>query len=307
MEGEHIMSIIRVNKKSGNYTIMCNEHLKDTKLSLKAVGLLSIMLSLPDDWKYSIDGLCKIRKEQKTSITSTLNELKEYGYVVVTKINPNKENGGKYEYIYDVYESPIYAKEFANRQCMGNQDIENQSIENLYLENLAIENQCLENQPQSITNKLNTNILNTKEENTKDKNLYASIIDYLNEKANRKFKVTEQTKKNINARVREGFKLEDFQYVIDVCILKWTGTEYEDYIQPSTLFNTKFSERRNWAMQNKPKQSSQREIQLPKYMEEQHKAEENKEEHHEQIGIEEIENEVELSNLEERIKRRYQK
>ena len=75
------MSKIRVNKTK-DYTVLSNHHLKNKNLSLKAKGLLSVMLSLPDDWDYSINGLSFICKENETAITSALDELKENGYLL---------------------------------------------------------------------------------------------------------------------------------------------------------------------------------------------------------------------------------
>ena len=70
------MAVIRVNK-SKNYTVMSNYHFKDKNMSLKAKGLLSMMMSLPDNWNYSVEGLVTICKESKTSIQSTLKELED--------------------------------------------------------------------------------------------------------------------------------------------------------------------------------------------------------------------------------------
>ena len=66
------MAKIRVNKTK-DYTILSNHHLKNKNLSLKAKGLLSVMLGLPDDWNYSINGLMAILKENETAIKSTLD------------------------------------------------------------------------------------------------------------------------------------------------------------------------------------------------------------------------------------------
>lgn len=137
------MTVIRVHKTK-DFTVMSNTHLKDTNLSLKAKGLQSVMLALSEDWEYSIQGLVSICKEQETAITSTLNELKEFGYVRVEKKYPTKENGGRIEYIYNIYENPT-------------QDIEKQDLENLGVECQGIENQAQLNTNKSITNKLNTN------------------------------------------------------------------------------------------------------------------------------------------------------
>ena len=116
------MSVIRVHK-SKNYTVMSNTHLRDKKLSLKAKGLLSVMLSLPDNWDYSIAGLVAISKENETAVKSALNELKDNNYVVVTKENPTKSNGGRIKYTYEVYEEP-------HKQRVDGQGLENLGVEN---------------------------------------------------------------------------------------------------------------------------------------------------------------------------------
>lgn len=72
-------------EKTKNYTIMSNYHLRDINLSLKAKGLLSFMLSLPEDWDYSLNGLVSVSKESKKAIRSILNELKENGYLIKNK------------------------------------------------------------------------------------------------------------------------------------------------------------------------------------------------------------------------------
>lgn len=142
--------IVRVNKTS-DYTTMSNIHLKDRNLSLKAKGLLSVILSLPPDWKYSIEGLTAISKEKESSIKSALNELKNNGYFVITKKMPNETTSGRIEYEWDFYERPFEQK----------QEHKKQALEILPLEILTLEKQGLENQGQ-----LNTNIVNTYIENT---------------------------------------------------------------------------------------------------------------------------------------------
>ena len=69
------MATFKINKNR-DFTIMSNFHLRDKNLSLKAKGLLSFMLSLPDDWDYSLKGLVSICKENKDAIRASLNELK---------------------------------------------------------------------------------------------------------------------------------------------------------------------------------------------------------------------------------------
>lgn len=144
------MAVLRINKTK-DYTVMSNAHFKEKEMSLKAKGLLSQMLSLPENWDYSISGLVAINKENESSIKSALNELKKFGYLVVTKKMPNETATGRIEYVYDIYEQP-YKK---------------QPIEKQEVENLPLEKQEVENQGQLSTYELNTNELSNKKTNTK--------------------------------------------------------------------------------------------------------------------------------------------
>lgn len=99
------LSVFRVHKTE-NYTVMSNHHLRNKDLSLQAKGLLSVILSLPPDWNYSIRGLASISKEGDKAIKSTLDELKEHGYLVVHRINPERGRN-RVQYEYDVYEEPL--------------------------------------------------------------------------------------------------------------------------------------------------------------------------------------------------------
>ena len=146
------MSVIRVNKNE-NYTHMSNYHFKEKNMSLKAKGLLSQMLSLPEDWDYSIAGLVAINKENESAIKNTLDELKEFGYLKVTKLMPNETESGRIEYVYDIFEKP------------QKQEGEKQGVENLGVEFLGLENQGQYNTNNKITN--NKIINNNKKEKYK--------------------------------------------------------------------------------------------------------------------------------------------
>lgn len=143
-------------QKTRDYTIMSNTHLRDKRLSLKAKGLLSVMLSLPDEWDYSIDGLVAISKENETAIKTTLKELKENGYLVITKDRTEK---GTYDYIYDIYEKPKG----------DNPGVEKPGVEKPPMDYPPTEEPWTENQPQLITKELNTKELNTKKGNSTPK------------------------------------------------------------------------------------------------------------------------------------------
>lgn len=133
------MAILRKNKKD-KYTVIDNAVFFDRELSYKAKGLLCQMLSLPDEWSFSIEGLTRLANDGKASVQSALTELKEAGYFYrVQKRNGNRISG--IEYV-------VSEVKFADSQHLGNQHLENQDTEN---------------PPQ-----LNTKELSTKKSNTKD-------------------------------------------------------------------------------------------------------------------------------------------
>lgn len=97
------MAVFRV-EKNRNYTVMSNYHLRDTHLSLKAVGLLSKMLSLTDEWNYTTRGLASICKEGVDAIGATLRELEACNYLVRTQLRDSKGRISDTEYV--IYEQP---------------------------------------------------------------------------------------------------------------------------------------------------------------------------------------------------------
>ncbi len=97
------MGVIRVNKTK-NYTVLSNYHFKEKDMSLKAKGLLSLMLSLPDDWNYSISGLVKLSKDGKDSVMSALSELEKFGYLHRSRVTNDKGQFSGVEY--NIFEQP---------------------------------------------------------------------------------------------------------------------------------------------------------------------------------------------------------
>lgn len=99
------MAVFRIEKNK-NYTVMANYHLRDITLSLKAKGLLSLMLSLPEDWDYTTKGLACICKDGVDSICSTVKELEKAGYVQRRRLR--NELGHLTEIEYTILEKPIH-------------------------------------------------------------------------------------------------------------------------------------------------------------------------------------------------------
>lgn len=132
------MSVYRRHKRT-DFSVIDNHVFKDKELTLKAKGLLTTILSLPEDWKYSIEGLTSLCADGTTSVTSALNELIDRGYIIRTQ---SVDESGRFNgYIYDIYEKP-------QEPCS---------------ENPITDNAITENPTVSNTNISNTKVLNTKE------------------------------------------------------------------------------------------------------------------------------------------------
>lgn len=86
-------------ERNRNFTVMCNHHLKNKELSLKAKGLLSIMLSLPDSWHYNIKGLASLSRDGIDAVRATLKELEAYGYVTRNRLRTPEGFLADMEYI----------------------------------------------------------------------------------------------------------------------------------------------------------------------------------------------------------------
>ena len=133
------MSVFKITKNN-NYTVMSNYHLRDKNLSYKAKGLLSFMLSLPDNWDYSMRGLEKISKENIKAIRTILQELEKNKYLVRTR---KQGEYGRFYYDYSIYETPYDLVPYYQKGYADNG-----------------------HSPKDI--QINTNIINTKEKIDKD-------------------------------------------------------------------------------------------------------------------------------------------
>lgn len=155
------MGVFRV-EKTKNYTVMSNYHFKDKKISWKAKGLLSTMLSLPEDWDYSIRGLEAMSTDGNKAVRSGLKELEENGYLTRTAIRDEK--GIIRDWDYTIYENPLenpnWSKEFAE---VLNPDVQNRQVESPEVQNAHVDKEHVENAHVEKDIQLNTNILNTKD------------------------------------------------------------------------------------------------------------------------------------------------
>lgn len=120
------MAVIRVNKTK-DFTVMSNAHFKEREMSLKAKGLLSLMLSLPDEWDYSIVGLATLSKDGDKGTRQALIELEKLGYV---KRTPAKDEKGRFAgYDYDIFENPLEKSPLTEKRSTEKRSTEKRSTE----------------------------------------------------------------------------------------------------------------------------------------------------------------------------------
>ena len=146
------MAVYRVNKTRG-YTVMANFHLRDKNLSLKAVGLLSKMLSFNDGWKFSTRGLAAICKEGPDAILTALRELEKNGYLV--RHQERNANGRMGSMVFEIYEEPQEVLPDTEKPHTENPDTVNPVTEQPHTEKSA-----QRNTEQVITQEENTNSSN---------------------------------------------------------------------------------------------------------------------------------------------------
>lgn len=143
------MAVFRV-EKTRDFTVMSNHHLRNKNLSLRAKGLLSVMLSLPEEWDYTLKGLAHISKEGVDAIRSAIKELEKFGYIERHRKRNKKGQLKTSEYI--IHELPILPEPKQTEPIL--------------------ENPTLDNPTQGKSTQLNTNKSNTEISNTDLLNTY---------------------------------------------------------------------------------------------------------------------------------------
>ena len=151
------MSVFRI-EKNRNYTVMSNYHFKDKTISLKAKGLLSQMLSLPENWDYTLKGLAHINMEKIDAIRSAVRELERAGYIVRSRVRDEKGHLRGNEYV--IFEMPppqsAPAEPVLDKPTLNKPTLENPTLD------ISIQGKpTLENPTQLNIYKTNNNKLNT--------------------------------------------------------------------------------------------------------------------------------------------------
>ena len=140
------MAVFRVERNTG-YTVMSNHHLRNKELTLKAKGLLSQMLSLPEDWDYTLAGLSHINREKIDAIREAVKELEKAGYIVRSRERDEKGRLRGADYV--IYEQP--QPPTSDLPTLENPTLDNPTLEKPTLENPTQLNKDILSKEQSIT------------------------------------------------------------------------------------------------------------------------------------------------------------
>ena len=186
------VAVYRVNKNRG-YTVMANFLLRDKSLSLKAVGLLSKMLSFNDGWKFSTKGLSAICKEGPDAILSALRELEKHGYLVRHRQRDGK--GRMSSTIFEIYEEP---QESTPEREMP------------HTENPCVEKPDVDNPRGDKSAQINTDQVITQERNTLSKNYQSINLDGMDRMDER-----EQYRELIRDNLEIDIRSQDRRYDLD--------------------------------------------------------------------------------------------
>ena len=152
------MAVFRVERNKG-YTVMSNHHLRNKELTLKAKGLLSQMLSLPEDWDYTLAGLSQINREKIDAIREAIKELERAGYIVRSRERDEKGRLRGADYV--IYEQPH------TEPTPDLPTLENPTLDNPMQEKPMLEKPTLEN-PMQLNKDIQRTDLPTKEKRNTD-------------------------------------------------------------------------------------------------------------------------------------------
>lgn len=202
------MAVVRVNK-SKDFTVMKNYHFRNKEMSLKAMGLLSLMLSLPDSWDFSIAGLAAICKDGRDSIKGGMTELEKHGHLIITKLYPNETETGRIEYVYNIYEEP--QKTRTEKQGLEIQDIEN--LEQVNTKKVNTKNK--ETISKDIVNQKKSTPLIPKKSNSVKKSEQIKTMRAMINAFTENESIREKILEYFNIRLKKGLQPNQWKIILD--------------------------------------------------------------------------------------------
>ena len=234
------MSTIFRVERTGNFTVMSNMHLKDRRLSFKSKGLLSVIFSLPPDWKYTLTGFAKIAADGVESVKSTVKELEKHGYVSRRQTRDERGRMSVNEYL--VYENPQENPDYVPDEDFADVFVGGAAVEENSAE--AVE-KSVENPKNSSSDKAKSAVFSSEPltgkpsaENPSTVNRGAVSIN----KLNKNLFITEKSNHSNHARTREdridliGYSQTNVRYS---SLEEWE--EMHDRISENIEFNTRYA------------------------------------------------------------------
>ncbi|MCH5278345.1 MAG: helix-turn-helix domain-containing protein [Christensenellaceae bacterium] len=191
------MAVFRV-ERTRDYTVMSNNHLKDSTLTLKAKGLLSMMLSLPDEWNYTTRGLAAICKEGVDAIGKTLKELEQAGYIIRRQLRGR--DGRICDTEYTIFEKPRKPK--SSVPDTTSPDTENPDVVNSDMEKPDTDNPAQLNTKKSNTQKTITDL-------SKTHSFFPSAADELTDGFDKRAEIKEQIEYDVICQQYDGARLDE--------------------------------------------------------------------------------------------------
>lgn len=225
--GVKLTTRFKVERNKG-YTVMANHHLRNKEMSLKAKGLLSLMLSLPEDWDYTEMGLVAIVKEGRASVRASLTELEELGYL--KRIRERNDKGQLQNTLYLISEQPMFDYPMLDKPML--------------------DKPMLDNRTQISTKVLSTNIQSIDETNIE---IYKDILSFWNnQKIVQHRKMTDTIKGRINSKL-EDYSIEEIkQSILNYSYILQSDDYFLDYRWTLVEFMDRgFEKMLNWELAEK--------------------------------------------------------
>lgn len=219
-----------IKKGNKNFTITSNKAIRDSRLTWEARGVFNYLWSQADEWTYRAKEVATHSPQGIDKLNKCLKELEKYGYLERKR---NREGGMLKESIWTLTDSPKLDFPTQVKPKQVKPILAKPKQANPRLRNTNSKKQ----QVKETTNKRNNGSAEAE-----PSPIHKDVIDYLNEKIGARYKASSAINKRlIDARVKEGYTLDDFKRVIDNKVASWAQDQkMSKYLRPQTLFGTKF-------------------------------------------------------------------
>lgn len=214
----------KITRRKNGYSVISNTALRDKRLSARAKGVYAYIMTLPEDWQIYKEELYTHFTEGRDALNKAIKELISIGYMETIQTK-DKGKFGCNEYI---IKDTADGEPFTEKPRTVTPMTENPQL--LNTEELSTDKVITDNTPYSPP------------QNSEEDKIRKEVVNHLNDKIGTSYRPGSQnTKRHISARIREGYSLEDFKSVIDFKVKEWVkDPKMRQYLRPETLFSAKF-------------------------------------------------------------------